>query len=354
MRKFYTLFSLLILFSVNGFSQAGRSVYAFLDLPVSSRIGALGGTNVSLRDGDLNFAFKNPALLSPQTHNMIALNVTNYLADIAFGTAAYGRSFGEKNFAGVGIQYIDYGKFLAKTETNENPDGGDTEVYFTAQDLAFYIMYARPLSEHLTIGTTLKPIYSAYERYTSFGLAVDVGLNYSNENEQFSAGLVFRNIGRQLKGYYSDKDGEHLEALPFDIQLGLSQKLKHAPLRFSLTLNNLHIWDLSYNSTNKKNDTNIDGSENTDGKIGFFDMALRHAIIGVEFLPGKNFYLAAAYNHRRHQELIMPGFKSLSGFSFGAGIKLAKFHVGFAMTQFQAGAYSYNFSISTSLTEFGL
>lgn len=353
MKNIYIL-SLFLIFSLNVFSQAGKGVYSFLDLPVSSRIGALGGTNVSLKDHDLNFAFKNPALLSSQTHNMIGLNATNYLADIAFGTAAYGRNFGEKNFMGFGVQYINYGKFLEKTETNENPNGGDTDVYFTAQDIAFYIMYARPLSEHLSIGATFKPIYSAYESYTSFGLAFDVGINYTNGNKLFSAGMVFRNIGRQLKAYYSDEDGQHLEPLPFDIQLGISQKLKYAPLRFSITLNNLHHWDLSYNSTIQKESMNIDSANSSDDKIGFFDMALRHAVIGVEFLPGKNFYLAAAYNHRRHQELIMPGFKSLSGFSFGAGIKLMKFHVGFAMTQYQVGNYSYNFSISTSLSEFGL
>ncbi len=83
-------------------------------------------------------------------------------------------------------------------------------------------------------------------------------------------------------------------------------------------------------------------------------MAFRHSIIGVEFLPGKNFYIAAAYHHRRHQEFKMNGFKSLTGFSFGAGLKLSKFQLGFGMSQFQVGNYSYQFSISTSLNEFGL
>jgi hypothetical protein len=83
-------------------------------------------------------------------------------------------------------------------------------------------------------------------------------------------------------------------------------------------------------------------------------MAFRHTILAVEFVPSKNFYLTLAYNDRRQQEMNMPGFKSMAGFSFGGGIKLYKFHVGFGMSQFQVGNYSYQFSINTSLNEFRL
>lgn len=75
-------------------------------------------------------------------------------------------------------------------------------------------------------------------------------------------------------------------------------------------------------------------------------------IIGVEFLPSKNFYVAASYNHRRHQELKMQGFKSMTGFSFGAGVKVKYFQIGFGMSQFQTGNSAYMFSLSTSLNDF--
>jgi len=340
-------------FSIFAWGQAGRGVYTFLELPVSSRIAALGGTNVSIADSDVNFMFRNPALLTPQTDKVAGFNYANYLADINFGSAVYGMNFGEKNYMAFGVQYFDYGKFLYKTENNQNLNNGDVETYFGAKDMAFYVSYARPLTEQLTVGGTFKPIFSSYEQYTSFGFAVDAGLNYVNEETLFSAGLVLRNIGTQVKGYYSDEDGQHYEPLAFDIQLGATQKLRHAPLRFSLTLNNLHRWDLSYQSTNQKK-SSLTNNDEADNKIGFFDMAFRHAIIGVEFVPTNNFYIAAGYNHRRRQELSMDGFKSLAGFSVGAGIKVYKFHVGFGMTQFQVGLNSYQFSISTSLNEFRL
>jgi hypothetical protein len=350
---------LLLMSGMHAFSQAGYGVYQFLDLPVSSRLAALGGTNVSLRDNDLNFAFNNPALLTAETNNVVGLSMANYLADIQFGSAVYGKNFGNKNYFGIGVQYVNYGSFKYANETNDQV--GDT--YFTAKDYALHIMYARPITENITIGVTLKPVYSVYESYTSYGLALDGGVSYNDPVHLFSAGLVFRNLGTQFKGYYSDENGQHYEPLPFNVELGISQKLAHAPLRFSLTLHDLQQWDLSYQSTNQPvsnlattaiaTATSTNTNTNTT-TISGLDMAFRHSIIAIEFVPTKSFYLSAAYDHRRQAEMTMTGFKSMAGFSFGGGIKLYKFQVGFGTTIFQTGINSYQFSISTALNEFRL
>lgn len=351
MNKRVLIIASLISIALSVFSQAGTGVYQFLNLPVSSRLAALGSANVSLHDNDINFAFENPALLTSETNNVIGLNMANYLADIKFGSAVYGRNFGDKNYLAIGIQYIDYGTFQEATDLNVLT--GQT---FTAKDLALNIMYARPISKQFTVGVTLKPVYSAYEIYTSYGLAMDAGVSYNDSANLFSAGFVIKNLGTQFKGYYSDENGQHFEPLPFNIELGVSKKLDHAPLRFSLTLQNLQQWDLSYQSTNQPTTdiTSTLTTTSTTKSIGFFDMAFRHAILAVEFVPSKNFYLTMAYNDRREQEMSMSGFKSMAGFSFGGGIKLYKFQVGFGMTQFQVGNYAYQFSISTSLNEFRL
>lgn len=345
MKNKLLIISLLLFNAVSAFSQAGVGVYRFLDLPVSSRISAVGGYNVSLRDNDLNFAFLNPSLLTAETHGVLGLNYSKYLADIKFGSAVYGHNFGEKNYAAIGIQYVDLGKFDGRDEV-DNFTGN-----FTAKDMALYVMYARPLTNRITVGGTFKPIFSAYERYSSFGTAVDLGVNYTDSLGLFSAGLTLKNIGFQWKAYRTDEDGQHRESLPFNIQLGVSQKFAHAPFRISLTLNNLNRWNLVDYQTTNQTQTNLDGTIQ-EKKVSFMDMAFRHAVFGVEFVPSNNFYLAAGYNHRRHQEMSVDGFKSMAGFSFGGGIKLYKFHVGFGMAQFQKGIFDYQFSISTSLKEF--
>lgn len=329
--------------------SAGNGVFQFLDLPVSSRLAAMGGKNVSVADHDINFAFSNPALLTNKSDNTIGLNMANYLADIQFGTAIYGKTFGKNQFA-LGIQYVDYGTFKETTEYNEIL--GD----FTAKDISMSLIYSRMILDGLYAGASLKPIYSVVSltsgSYTSFGAAIDLGLSYQHPGNLFFAGLVFRNMGTQFKGYYSDEGGQHIEPLPFDIQLGISQKLEHAPFRFTFTFHNLHDWDLNY-IDNKNSMLDYDRVDLVS-QISFIDNFFRHAIFGVEFLPGKNLYLTASYNHRRHQELKMDGFKSMAGFSFGGGIKISYFQVGFGMSQFQVGNSAYMFSISTSLNEFRL
>ena len=106
-------------------SNAGRSVFSFMGLPVSSRINALGGSNVSLSDGDISMGMCNPALLHANSHMMLQLNYSYYLPGTMFGSALYGHNFGrskvEKPYSGdgepdkpnyfaVGLHYLDYGR----------------------------------------------------------------------------------------------------------------------------------------------------------------------------------------------------------------------------------------------------
>lgn len=341
-KKIFLSIVFVLILATPSFSQAGRGVYRFLDLPISSRLAAIGGTNVSLRDNDINFALMNPALLTVDTKGSIGLNYANYLADIQFGSAIYGHKFGENNLVSFGVQYVDYGKFEGYDEL------GNYVQDFTAKDMALYVSYARPLNEYFTVGGSLKPIFSVYEQYSSFGAAIDAGISYSKD--LFSAGLVFRNLGLQFKGYYPDVEGQHREPLPFDIQLGITKKFEHAPIRISATLNNLNRWNVAdYESSIVT--TNMDGTT-SEKEVKPADMAFRHLVLGVEFVPSDNFYLAMGYNHRRQAEMSMDGFKSMAGFSFGGGIKLYKFHVGFGMTQYQVGNYAYQFSVTTNLNDF--
>lgn len=338
MRHKYLILLFLVLNSQLIFSQAGVGVYRFLDLPVSSRMSALGGDNISLHDNDLSFAFLNPSLLTEETHQVISLNYSSYISDIKFGSVMYGHNFTNKDYAAVGIQYVDLGTF-DRRDRYDNPLGT-----FTAKDMALYLVYARPLNKYFSIGGTLKPIYSAYESYTSYGVALDGGISYVDSTGLFNAGLVFRNLGTQLKTYTSDDEGQNYEPLAFDIQLGASYRLKHAPFRFSMTLNNLNRWDLAYQSTNQPSGTNTN--------VKFIDMAFRHTSFGFEFIPTNTFYVAVGYNHRRRQEMAISGLRGTAGFSFGGGIKLYKFNVGFGMNQFLSGVSTYQFSISTALKEF--
>lgn len=335
---------LLSLLPIVAIAQGGNGVFPFLNLPTGARQAAFGGSNITLYDNDLNFAFTNPALLSEKTHNFLGLNYTNQFNDVNIGSAIYGRNFSDKDFMAFGIHYVDYGTFL---ETNEIDQTLGT---FTAKDMAITAMYCRWLSPRWTMGVTMKPIFSFYERYSSSGLGFDLGFSYHNEEALFAAGLVLRNVGFQFNGYNSINGDNKQEILPIDLQIAVSQKLPKAPLRFHLTLHNLQTWDLSY-ATNSNVPDKMNGK--TKAAIGA-DMFFRHTIWAVEILPHKNFYIVASYNHRRSKEMSVTNKRSIAGFAFGAGFNAYKFNVGFSVVPYQTGSLGYNLTFSTNLTDFGI
>ena len=309
---------------------AGSSVFHFLDLPVSSRLNALGGENVAIADDDVSMAFVNPALLTANTDKVLQLNYAYYLAGTMFGSALYAHNYKE-NYFGVGFHYLDYGE-MQYADENGNLTGGT----FSARDMCMSLVYAHQLGPYFTVGASLKPIYSHYDIYHSFALGADVGGHYQTADSTFHLGLTLRNIGWQLSSFYSEEEGQHTEMLPLNLELGLSYRLAHAPLRFSLTVHNMQKWYLA-----------------AEEGVKWYDMVFRHTIWAVDIVPrSEKFYLTFSYNHRRHQEMKLANAFSLSGLAVGAGVKIYKFRLGFAVSQYSRSNFTYQVSLSTDINSF--
>ena len=310
---------------------SGSSVFHFLSLPASSRLNALGGENVAIADDDISMAFINPALLTANTDKVLQLNYAYYLAGTMFGSAMYGHNY-QDNYFGAAIHYLDYGQMQYADEF-----GNLLGTTFTAKDICLNLMYARQLGPMFRVGATIKPIFSVYEAYTSFALGADVGGHFQTADSTFQMGLALRNIGWQLKSFYEDDFGQHTEMLPLNLELGLAYRLAHAPLRFSLTIHNLQRWDIAPASENVK----------------WYDMLFRHTIWAVDILPkSEKFYLTLSYNHRRQAEMNITDIKSLAGFALGAGVKIYKFRLGFALSQYTKSNFTYQVSLSTDINSF--
>ena len=342
--KSFLITIFFLCFSVLGFCSPDQAVYKFLNLPNSASVSALGGTNVSLQNKDVNLIYQNPALLSGSVNKNIGINYTNYISDIGYGSVVYAQDIDSVNHWAVSLNYISYGSFDGYTE-EEIPTGS-----FSAGDFSLNATYSRRLAKNIMAGITLKPIYSYIETYHSFGLAVDVGSNYYNPEHDFSVGLVLKNVGVQFKGYHSVDGSQHREGLPWDLRVGLTKGLKNAPLRFSLTYTNLNQWDLSYYRAASQSGNVLVNEENP--KIGWGDMLFRHLIIGAEFIPTNNFNIAVAYNHRRSREFALEDARSINGFSFGAGIRVRQFALGVAYAQYAASGNTLSLSLAASLDSF--
>ncbi len=338
-RKFYLVILCVMAFLTGRAQIGGEKTYQFLELTNSARIAALGGTQVALADStDLNLPWHNPALLHRGMNNHFLANYVNYLADINYGYVAYVPRLNLKGNLAFGMQYINYGEFREATETGEL-----TGNYFNAGEYALNVIYSDGY-KRLRYGANLKPVYSVFESYSSFGMAADLGVAYSSKDSLTNVGLVARNIGGQFTTYY---DNAAREAIPFNLQAGISRRLRHAPVILSLTMQHLTNWDLAWYEEEDEQtlETWYQRQES------FAKQIMRHAVLGVEILPSDNFILRAGYNYQRRQELKFNERLSTVGFSMGFGVKIKRFRLDFASSRFHLAGSSNLFSLAINLNE---
>jgi hypothetical protein len=333
--------------STSSFSQrGGESVYTFLKLPPSSRIAALGGSLIAVRDHDIALAVHNPAALNTNMHNALTFQY-NFLFDgIANGYVGFGKHFASSDVTGhAGIQFIQYGDFVLADEY------GNKQGSFKANELSITVGAAKALSERMSAGANLRFVQSNLEDYSSSGILMDIGGIYENPDKRFTLGLAVRNVGVQLSTYAGLG-----EDLPVDVLIGISKRLEHLPFRLSVTAHDLHRWDLLYESPLDEGETTVIGEEPRE-KSEFskgLDNAFRHLIFGGEFLLGKNenLNLRFGYNHQRRKELAVSTLRSFGGFSIGVGIRIKQFAIDYSFATYHIAGSTNHIGISTNLDRF--
>jgi hypothetical protein len=326
--------------------RGGEHVYTFLKLPPSSRIAAMGGELISVRDADPALAIQNPAALNAEMHHGMTFQYHFLFDGISDGYAGFAKHYTQAGItAHAGMQFIQYGEFdLADEYGNRNGT-------FKANELALTVGAARQLGERLSAGANLRFVHSNLESYNSNGLLMDIGGSYDNPGKRFTLGLAVRNVGVQLSTYYGVTDD-----LPVDVLLGMSKRLEYLPFRFSVTAHNLHKWDLLYDSPLRDSETTVIG-EAPRTQSGFgrnVDNAFRHLIFGGEFLLGKqeNLNLRFGYNHRRRKEMTVGTLRSFAGFSLGVGIRIKQFAIDYSFASHHIAGSTKHIGISTNLSRF--
>jgi hypothetical protein len=310
-------------------AREGDGTYNFLRYPVSSRVNALGGYSVSLVESEPSLAFHNPALLGGEMDGMVTIGYMNYISDIHIGSAIFTKAFRERSSWGIGATYINYGRM--KETTPEDVALG----FFSVQDISMNAFYSYDLSDKWRGGLSLKALYSTLADYSSFGLATDAGLSYFDAEKDFSFGLALKNIGAQLKAY-----DEVRQKLPWDIQMGITKRPAHAPVRLSVTAMYLNRWKFDY-------------VENTSivTDDGFMDTLFKHLVFGLEFVPSDNFWLGVGFNPKTKMDMKLTSGNGLGGFSVGGGLKVSRFNIGASATRYHPSATSLMVSVTMSLSE---
>lgn len=334
--RLHVLFIIAALFALGTAAQDNNNAYNFLNVTPSSHVYALGGHNVSLVDDDINLVEQNPSLLGPEFDHQIGLSYMKYIGSTNFMGARYGQGLNDHSAIGGAIQYYGYGSM---TETDAQ---GAVLGKFNARDIAFSVTYSHDISAKWRGGITLKYITSKYDEYSAGAIGVDLGVNYYDPSTEFSAGLVIKNLGGQVKKFSNRSD-----KMPWDVQIGFTKMLKAFPLRFGLTVYGLRHWHLPYYEPADKNNVTSELVE----RDKFGTNLLRHLVFSAEVLPMQNLYIALGYNYRTRSDMSTYKRSILSGFSIGAGVRVKAFTVGAALAQPHSGATTFMFNLNTSIGE---
>ncbi len=305
------------------FSQTlgGNAAYNFLKFSPSPQLSALGGVNISNINKDISLSFHNPSLLREDMHAQFAANFTSFYAGIknVHALAGFRKENWATNFT-AGVNYFHYGS------TTQTDAAGNIMGTFSPNDYVVQVGASRKYLERWYYGASFKFIHSSYGQYRSSAIAVDFGLNYYDSSSLMQIGFVARNMGSQIQTYAGTA-----EDMPFDLQLGITKRLRGSPFQFSITAQRLQTFDILYN------DTTYNSNNGAEVNDGFFTKLIRHFVFGTQVFVGDKLEFTVGYNVLRRAELsVVNSSNGLTGICFGAGVTLKKFQFRYGRAQYQS------------------
>jgi hypothetical protein len=313
----------------------GQFAFEFLRMANSPLVSALGGISVANPREDISLAMQNPAMMRPGLHNELQLNYNNMPAGISVANLAYGYDVPKLNTSFLfGVQYINYGSF-----TSTDPIGNQYGS-FKASEYAITLGASRKYLEHWRYGANLKLAHSSLYQASGTAALADIGINYYDTSSLWDFGATAKNMGVMIKRFDPTAPAE---PVPFDLQIGISKRFKHMPLRLFATLHHLYEWDIRYDNPDDLIGTNSLGKTDTVSNTGshFVDKMFRHFIFGGEISFAKRVILTVSYNDLRRREMALSTQPGLAGFAFGLGVNLNKFQVQYARSYYHvAGPYN--------------
>jgi hypothetical protein len=308
------------------FAQNGvRQSFEFLNMPGHARLGGLGGVNTSLADRDVNFFFSNPALNSDSLVGTASASYQFYVAGIGQASAAYSHRFKKWGTMTFGLQHLSYGTIKGYDAT------GQPTQDFKSGETVLAVSKSHQVS-HFRIGVNLKMAFSNIAGYRASALMLDLGGLFVHPTQDLRVGLVVKNLGAVLSQYTETSRAK----LPFDVQLGVTFKPEHMPLRFSVT---------GYNLAR----TNVGYAAPPDPEPGAFDKVMRRLTFGAEVLLHRNVNVLVGYNYLVHQELKLANAGGGAGITFGFSARIKSFEFVFSRGGYGVGNAGYTFTLSKNI-----
>lgn len=278
-------------------------------IPVGARGIGLGGSMVASASGADAF-YWNPAGVGRMMHSVDAtFSYMNYLADIDVSYVGVAAKAGSIGTFGLSLKALNFGDIPVTTE--DFPDG--TGEMYSPTFTVLGITYANQVSDRISIGVTANLINETIMSLSAFGVAFDVGVQYSGlALPGLSLGVAVKNVGGQMKydGANLYRQATSLEGrkpsgyykvlaapldLPTSIEIGLSYQYK-------LTEENVFMVGGNFQNNNFQDD---------------------EYKVGAEYAFNNMFFVRGGYNLSPQAEEDPTGETSyIFGAHFGAGVNL--------------------------------
>ena len=200
-------------------ANAGTTGFNFLKIGVGARAMALGGAYATAT-ADPEAAAWNPAGLWGIDERTATLSFNHYLVDSQAGFVSVTLP-AQKRVWSISANYVTYG-------TMQRTDGEGVDLgSFSAADMAAYLSLAQPVwRDWLTLGGSLKAIYSNIDEFSSDAYALDLGLLIRGPLQGMHLGASLSNLGFVRSAYV----GEFKDSLPVHMRIGLSHRPAHMPI----------------------------------------------------------------------------------------------------------------------------
>jgi len=193
MKRFLIIIiSLLLIANVAYSANEGTTGAQFLKILVGSKATGMGGTFVANGD-DPSVLYYNPAGITSIKKMGILFNYVKWPAEISYSYLAFVVPMGITGT--VGLQAGLMSMPSMEMTTIEQPDG--TGEYFSAMSYQVGVSYARPFTDKLSAGITLKYISESIVDASSTIMAFDGGATYRTGFKSLRIGMSIRNFGSE-------------------------------------------------------------------------------------------------------------------------------------------------------------
>ncbi|MFA6027234.1 MAG: PorV/PorQ family protein, partial [Ignavibacteriaceae bacterium] len=180
-----------------GFSKVGTAAAQFLKISAGARPMGMGETFVAVAN-DVSTLYWNPAGITNMDKISVGASHTQWFAEIFHNYAGMVIPLSESDGLGISVQSLSTNE--QEVTTVEKPDGAG--IYYSVNNVAIGISYARKLTDLFSVGVTAKYIQEDLFNESANTFALDIGTYLKTGFHNLVIAMCVSNFGgnMQLEG----------------------------------------------------------------------------------------------------------------------------------------------------------